>query len=118
MAKRFEYVIRLGVLALVTGDVGSGEAIVLRWAASRLHQSEYQVILVTTAQSSILELYRQFCVELEGDTASFSRTVLTNGLQGRGQKSSGRRLPPGHEGLPLAPPQNRRRKKEGSVQDN
>ncbi|CAO0823470.1 hypothetical protein DFAR_3710028 [Desulfarculales bacterium] len=31
------------------------------------------------------------------------------GLQGRGQRPSGRRLPPEHAGLPPAPPQNRRR---------
>ncbi|CAO0824317.1 hypothetical protein DFAR_570030 [Desulfarculales bacterium] len=38
-AKRFEYAIRLGALALVTGDVGSGKSTSLRWAASRLHPS-------------------------------------------------------------------------------
>ncbi|CAO0822522.1 hypothetical protein DFAR_3150002 [Desulfarculales bacterium] len=39
--------------------------------------SEYQTILVTTSQGFILELYRQNCVKLEVDTASFSRAVLT-----------------------------------------
>ncbi|CAO0823520.1 hypothetical protein DFAR_3740018 [Desulfarculales bacterium] len=34
------------------------------------------------------------------------------GLQGGGQKPSGRRLPPGHAGLPPAPPQKRRRQTE------
>ncbi|CAO0819727.1 hypothetical protein DFAR_1100021 [Desulfarculales bacterium] len=56
--KRFEYAIRLGALALVTGDVGSGRSADLRWAASRLHPSEYQIIWVTASQNSILELYR------------------------------------------------------------
>ncbi|CAO0819829.1 hypothetical protein DFAR_1130002 [Desulfarculales bacterium] len=36
-AKRFGYAIRLGALALVTGNVGSGKSTALRWAASRLH---------------------------------------------------------------------------------
>ncbi|CAO0821728.1 hypothetical protein DFAR_850005 [Desulfarculales bacterium] len=39
VAKRFEYATRLGVLALVTGDVGSGKSTALRWAASRQHPS-------------------------------------------------------------------------------
>ncbi|CAO0821136.1 hypothetical protein DFAR_2150002 [Desulfarculales bacterium] len=39
VAKRFEYAIRLGALALATGDVGRGKATALHWAASRLHQS-------------------------------------------------------------------------------
>ncbi|CAO0822538.1 hypothetical protein DFAR_3160006 [Desulfarculales bacterium] len=57
--------------------MGSGEATALRWAASRLHPSEYQIIWVTASQGSILELYRQICVELEVDTASPSRAILT-----------------------------------------
>ncbi|CAO0820568.1 hypothetical protein DFAR_160012 [Desulfarculales bacterium] len=77
MAKRFEYAIRLGAPALVNGDVGSGKSTALRWAASRRHPSEYQIIWVTIAQGSILELYRQICVELEVGTASFSRAILT-----------------------------------------
>ncbi|CAO0824588.1 hypothetical protein DFAR_710051 [Desulfarculales bacterium] len=40
VAKRFEYAIRLGALALVTGDVGSGRSTALHWAASRRHPSE------------------------------------------------------------------------------
>ncbi|CAO0822576.1 hypothetical protein DFAR_530016 [Desulfarculales bacterium] len=76
-----------------------------------------------------MELYRQICVELEVDTASFSRAILIKlikkqalpshiqnlsapGLQGRGQKPFGRRLPPGRAGLPPAPPQNRRHQTE------
>ncbi|CAO0823661.1 hypothetical protein DFAR_3820015 [Desulfarculales bacterium] len=39
MAKCFEYAIRLGVPALVTGNGGRGKSTALRWAASRLHPS-------------------------------------------------------------------------------
>ncbi|CAO0824398.1 hypothetical protein DFAR_630037 [Desulfarculales bacterium] len=164
--------------------MGSGKSTALRWAASRPHPSEYQIIWATASQGSILEFYRQICVELAGDTTSFSRAVLTKiirkqilevaqdrkkqsvlvldkaallrlqvlaelhttalsfretpnqscpsswpvrtqprrlphiqnllalGLQGRGQKSSGRCLPPEYPGLPPAPPQNRRLKIE------
>ncbi|CAO0824887.1 hypothetical protein DFAR_970018 [Desulfarculales bacterium] len=35
VVKRLKYAIRLGALALVTGDVGSGKSTTLRWAASR-----------------------------------------------------------------------------------
>ncbi|CAO0819946.1 hypothetical protein DFAR_1250003 [Desulfarculales bacterium] len=75
VAKRFEYALRLGALALITGDVGGGKFTAVRWAASRRHPSEYQFIWVTAAQGFILDFYRQVCVELEGDTASFSRAV-------------------------------------------
>ncbi|CAO0822929.1 hypothetical protein DFAR_3380012 [Desulfarculales bacterium] len=42
----------------------SGKSTALRWTASRLHPSEYKIIWVTASQASILELYRQICVEL------------------------------------------------------
>ncbi|CAO0824573.1 hypothetical protein DFAR_710036 [Desulfarculales bacterium] len=57
--------------------MGSGKSAALRWAASRLHPSEYQIIWVTASQSSTLEFYRQICVEFERDNASFSRAVFT-----------------------------------------
>jgi general secretion pathway protein A len=77
VAQRFDYALRLGAIALVTGDVGSGKSTALRWAASRLHPSEFHPIWVTASQGSILELYRQICSALELDTSSFSRAVLT-----------------------------------------
>ncbi|CAO0823991.1 hypothetical protein DFAR_4000030 [Desulfarculales bacterium] len=56
MAECFEYAFRLGARALVTGNVGSGKSTALRWAANRLHPSEYQIIWVTASQSFILKL--------------------------------------------------------------
>ncbi|CAO0821196.1 hypothetical protein DFAR_2210004 [Desulfarculales bacterium] len=49
VAKCFEYAIRLGAPALVTGDVGSGKSTALCWAANRLHLFEYQIIWVTAS---------------------------------------------------------------------
>lgn len=77
VADRFDYTVRLGAIALVTGDVGSGKSTALRWATSRLHPSEYRTLWITASSGSILELYRQLCSELEVDTASSSRAVLT-----------------------------------------
>lgn len=44
---RFDYALRLGCSAVVTGDVGSGKSTALRHAASSLHSSEYKVFYVT-----------------------------------------------------------------------
>jgi general secretion pathway protein A len=74
---RFEYAVRLGAMALVTGDVGSGKSTALRFAMSRLHPSEYRALWITATSGSILELYRQLCSVLEVDTSSSSRAVLT-----------------------------------------
>ncbi len=76
VSDRFDYAVRLGAIGLVTGEVGSGKSTALRWAASRLHPSEYRTLWVTASSGSILEFYRQLASELEVDTNSFSRAVL------------------------------------------
>ena len=81
VAERFDYALGLGGLALVTGEVGSGKSTALRWAKSRLHPSEYHPLWITASAGSILELYRQLCSQLEIDTASSSRAVLTRTIK-------------------------------------
>lgn len=77
VADRVEYAIRLGAIALITGEVGSGKSTALRFAISRLHPSEYRLIWVTAGGGSILELYRQIAWELEVETPSYGRASLT-----------------------------------------
>src|SRR3990172_6819952 len=73
---RFDYAVRLGAVALVTGEVGSGKSSSLRYAAGHLHPSAYCVFHITATSGSIIELYRQFLGELGADTSSFSKAVL------------------------------------------
>lgn len=79
--QRVEYVIRLGGIGLVTGEVGAGKSTALRWAAGRLHPSKYKVLRVTATAGSILEVYRQLLAELDINTASSSRAVLTRQIR-------------------------------------
>lgn len=76
-ADRLEYAVSLGAIALVTGEVGAGKSTALRWATGRLHPSKYRVLWVTATSGSILEFYRQLLAELDINTASSSRAVLT-----------------------------------------
>jgi general secretion pathway protein A len=68
---RFHYALRLGAIALVTGEIGSGKSTALRYCIGGLHPSEYRVLFVTASSGSILELYRQILgalgVENAGD---------------------------------------------------
>ncbi len=73
---RFEYAVRLGAIALVTGEIGSGKSTALRYAINRLHPSEYRTITITAVSGSILEMYRMFLAELGVETASSSRAFL------------------------------------------
>jgi type II secretory pathway predicted ATPase ExeA len=78
---RFAYSVRLGGVALVTGDIGSGKSTALRYAIGQLHPSEYQTISITASSGSILELYRQILSQLGMDTSSSSRALMTGRIK-------------------------------------
>ena len=78
---RFDYTVRLGGMALVTGDIGSGKSTALRFVAAGLHPSEYRVIPITATPGSILDLYRLLLAELHIEKSSSSRAVLTRLIQ-------------------------------------
>ena len=73
---RFDYVIRLGAVGLVTGEVGSGKSTAVRYAADNLHPSEYRSIYVTASSGSIMELYRQLLSELSIHRRSNSKITM------------------------------------------
>jgi len=73
---RFDYVLRLGAIGLVTGEVGSGKSTAIRYAEGNLHPSEYRSIYVTASSGSIMELYRQLLNELDIYRSSNSKTTM------------------------------------------
>ncbi len=75
--ERFDYTLRIGAMALVTGDIGSGKSTALRYAIGQLHPSEYAPFYLTASSGSILELYRQILSELGLRSAGTSRANLT-----------------------------------------
>lgn len=81
VADRVDYAIRLGAMAMITGEVGSGKSTALRFAISRLHPSEYRLLWITAGGGSILELYRQLAWELEVETSAYSRASLTRRIR-------------------------------------
>jgi len=74
--ERFDYAMRLGAIALITGEIGSGKSTTLRYAAGQLHPSEYRILSVTASSGSILEFYRQLLSELGIERNSSSRAVM------------------------------------------
>jgi type II secretory pathway predicted ATPase ExeA len=73
---RFDYVLRLGAIGLVTGEVGSGKSTAIRYAQGNLHPSEYRSIYVTASSGSIMELYRQLLNKLDIYRSSNSKTLM------------------------------------------
>lgn len=74
--ERFDYAVRLGAIALVTGEIGSGKSTALRFVSEQLHPSEYRTLYVTSSSGSILELYRLLLAELGIEKSSSSRAVM------------------------------------------
>ena len=74
--ERINYAVRLGAVALVTGEIGSGKSTALRYVTGNFHPSEYKILFVTASAGSILELYRQILSELGIDVGSSSRAVM------------------------------------------
>lgn len=79
--ERFDYAVRLGAIALVTGEIGSGKSTALRYATGNLHPSEYVTLSVTASSGSILEIYRQILDALGIDMSSTSRAVMTRRIR-------------------------------------
>jgi type II secretory pathway predicted ATPase ExeA len=74
--ERFDYVIRIGAIGLVTGEVGSGKSTAIRYAAEHLHPSEYKSLYMTASSGAIMEFYRQLVNELDIHIKSNSKTLM------------------------------------------
>jgi type II secretory pathway predicted ATPase ExeA len=78
---RFDYVLRLGAIGLVTGEVGSGKTTALRYALAQLHPSEYRPLYITASSGPIMEFYRQFVDVLGLRLTSNSRAIMVRSIQ-------------------------------------
>jgi type II secretory pathway predicted ATPase ExeA len=74
--ERFDYTVRLGAIATLTGEVGSGKSTALRYVISKLHPSEYKTLWITACSGSILEFYRLFLAETGIHMAGSSKAVM------------------------------------------
>ena len=81
LEERLHYALRLGAIALVTGEIGSGKSTALRYCVGGLHPAEYRIIFVTASSGSILELYRQILGELGIENAGASRAMMTRRIK-------------------------------------
>jgi len=79
--ERFGYAVRLGAVAIVTGDVGSGKSTALRYAAARLHPSQHRILFLTATSGSILEIYRTALAELGVEASGFSKASFTRSIR-------------------------------------
>ncbi len=79
--ERCLYAVNLGALSVITGDVGSGKSTALRYAASALHPSQYQIIPVVASTGSIIEVLKQIAMALDIEWGSISLAKLTHSIR-------------------------------------
>jgi type II secretory pathway predicted ATPase ExeA len=79
--ERIHYAVRLGAVALITGEIGSGKSTALRYVAGNFHPSEYRILHVTASAGSILELYRHILGELHLEPVGSSRAKMTRKIK-------------------------------------
>jgi len=78
-AERFLYALNLGAASIITGDVGSGKSTALRYAATKLHPSQYKVVSVVASTGSMADVLRQICngFDVDGQTNSLAKLTKT-----------------------------------------
>ena len=81
VAERIQYAVRLGAVALITGEVGAGKSTALRWSLEQFHPSEYKTLWITATSGSILEFYRQLLRALDNDATSMSKAFYTRTIR-------------------------------------
>lgn len=79
--QRIQYAMRLGQVALLTGEIGSGKSTALRYVTERLHPSACRCLYVTATSGSILELYRQVLIALGAAPSGISRALMVQRIQ-------------------------------------
>jgi type II secretory pathway predicted ATPase ExeA len=79
--QRLDYVLSIGAIGLITGEVGSGKSTAVRYVLSKLHPSEYRIVYITACSGSILEFYRLLLAELNIERHSSSRAVMIRLIQ-------------------------------------
>jgi len=74
--ERMDYIIKIGGVMIITGDVGSGKSTSLRWSLNRYHKSEVTCLYLIANSGSSNELYKQICWALQVDVRSGSKAKL------------------------------------------
>lgn len=74
--ERMDYILNLGGVMVVTGDVGSGKSTSLRFSKSHHHSSAVLILDLVANSGSLSEFYKQLCWSLDLTIQSSSRAFL------------------------------------------
>jgi len=78
---RFMFAVDLCSVSVITGEVGSGKSTSLRYAVSKLHPSEYQIVQVIANTGTYVEVLRQIASGLALDICVSSISKLSGRIR-------------------------------------
>ena len=76
LVERFDYVVGLRTVGIITGEIGSGKSTSLRLASSKYHSSEYKILSVIAHSGTVKEFLRHIAYVLGVDRITSSITTL------------------------------------------
>lgn len=79
--ERLTYVMGIGGVMVVTGDVGTGKSTAIRWSLDQFHQSEINSFCVIANSGSTNELYKQLCWSMNLNIRGNNRSLLLKEFQ-------------------------------------
>lgn len=79
--ERIRYVLQVGAVTVVTGEVGAGKSTSLRYACAQLHPSKYKILPVVASNGTVMEIYRQIALALNVEGKSPSITSVTKTIR-------------------------------------
>ncbi len=79
--ERLDYVVSLGGVLVVTGEVGSGKSTSLRWSLGHYHPSEVTAVAIVANTGSIVELLRLISWGFDLNPTSMSKSKLFSDLR-------------------------------------
>jgi type II secretory pathway predicted ATPase ExeA len=79
--QRMDYILDIGGMMIITGDVGSGKSTSIRWGLSHYHVSEILSLYIVANTGSIAELYKQLAWAMDLNLKSGSKSLLVKELK-------------------------------------
>ena len=89
--ERLDYVLSVGGVLVVTGEVGSGKSTSLRWSLAHYHQSDVAVVSIVANTGSIVELLRLISWGFDLNPTTLSKSKLFSDLRSAVRETAGAR---------------------------
>lgn len=94
LVERFDYVVGLRTVGIITGEIGSGKSTSLRLASSKYHTSEYKILSIIAHSGTTKEFLRHIAYALGIESITSSITMLLRATRTMISESNARKQIP------------------------